>query len=422
MRHRRYFAGTALVVVVVLLVVLLWPHGEDNGAIQCGLGERDDWLVNGHFLAAGREIVEVNGVNDDAIVLLEWPDDHGRKACEIKKFKTQIDTLPPGMCHTLFRTIYPKQTFRCDVLDGMIHKIAVPCDVPCYYTQDVRVFPRANALIFAGEHLMDESTAVPPKDVLSQSQNDLDANGDKTYAVLPKKWILSSMESVVNYPYMVKDLYWDGFWDARMGYRQDWDIHRSSMRNWKTSAAALKKFPLMERNSAVPLVWIASNCNAKTGRLPYVQALMQHISVDSYGACEKNKEEEIGGSFGQTLEVYSKYYFAIAFENSVTQDYVTEKAFVQLQAGAIPIYVGAPNAREFFPENAVIYADDFSGPKELAAHIQHIMDGTIPIEKYHAWRTQPISPQLEEKYTRDEEGNDVGRCLACQWQAKQAQV
>jgi alpha-1,3-fucosyltransferase 10 len=60
---------------------------------------------------------------------------------------------------------------------------------------------------------------------------------------------------------------------------------------------------------------------------------MKHIQVDSYGACLHNKD--IPGINGETRwrsdlyelkqEMVSKYKFYLAFENSNSPDYVTEK-------------------------------------------------------------------------------------------------
>lgn len=59
-------------------------------------------------------------------------------------------------------------------------------------------------------------------------------------------------------------------------------------------------------------------------------------------------------------DLLRKYKFVLAFENSATKDYVTEKFFDALDAGAVPVVYGAPNIHDFEPgEKSIIVADDF---------------------------------------------------------------
>ena len=82
-------------------------------------------------------------------------------------------------------------------------------------------------------------------------------------------------------------------------------------------------FDLKEQTA--PIVWIVSNCNAFNGREIFMQALMKHIKVDSYGNCLKNKNTHTSEYMKGNIELMSKYKFVIAIENSNCQDYVTEK-------------------------------------------------------------------------------------------------
>ena len=42
------------------------------------------------------------------------------------------------------------------------------------------------------------------------------------------------------------------------------------------------------------------------------------------------------------LPLFARYKFALALENSLAHDYVTEKFYQPLLAGAVPIYLGVP--------------------------------------------------------------------------------
>jgi len=48
------------------------------------------------------------------------------------------------------------------------------------------------------------------------------------------------------------------------------------------------------------------------------------------------------------LELVSKYKFAIAMENGICNDYITEKLWRPLILGTVPITLGAPNIKVIF--------------------------------------------------------------------------
>jgi hypothetical protein len=87
------------------------------------------------------------------------------------------------------------------------------------------------------------------------------------------------------------------------------------------------------------------------------------IKVHSYGACLHNKDFNASDSHSPRakLEVIRRYKFYLAFENSNSVDYVSEKMFQALYMGVVPIYMGAPNVDEFLPDPmAAIKVTDFS--------------------------------------------------------------
>ena len=80
---------------------------------------------------------------------------------------------------------------------------------------------------------------------------------------------------------------------------------------------------------------------------------MLQVPVHSLGKCDTNKPWPSGGP--NKVEVMRKYKFCVAMENSVRQDYMTEKMWDGLMAGCIPIYMGSSNAPHIIPDpNSVI--------------------------------------------------------------------
>lgn len=126
-----------------------------------------------------------------------------------------------------------------------------------------------------------------------------------------------------------------------------------------------------------PVLYIQSDCDTPLDRDKYVESLMEHVSIDSYGKCLHNKNlpdslsnamETINSE--EFLHFVAQYKFTIAFENAVCDDYITEKLWRPLSVGSIPIYMGSPSIQDWLPNpNSAILAENFSSPRELAAFI-----------------------------------------------------
>jgi alpha-1,4-fucosyltransferase len=61
----------------------------------------------------------------------------------------------------------------------------------------------------------------------------------------------------------------------------------------------------------------------------------------------------------------SKYKFHLAFENSESESYVTEKYYLALSSATIPIYFGAPNIEQFYPTHTI-------HPPIIKVNVSHI--------------------------------------------------
>lgn len=77
------------------------------------------------------------------------------------------------------------------------------------------------------------------------------------------------------------------------------------------------------RGKSKPVIWFVSNCRAKSGRLEYVKELSRHIGVDIYGKCGAFSCSRGKDCFRDIVE--PDYFFYLSFENTLCDDYVTEK-------------------------------------------------------------------------------------------------
>ena len=84
----------------------------------------------------------------------------------------------------------------------------------------------------------------------------------------------------------------------------------------------------------------------------------------------------------------------LAFENTIEASYVSEKVYMALQAGAIPVYRGAPNVLEFVPENSVVVVTEDTTAEALAATLHSIAKSPERLASYMRWRQQQPSVRM----------------------------
>ena len=113
--------------------------------------------------------------------------------------------------------------------------------------------------------------------------------------------------------------------------------------------------------------FIYSNNNNGEGALlrqEFCKKLMEYKHVDCPGKILNNMTAEdlvprSGPWSASKLEFLKKYKFTIAFENSCSNGYTTEKLFQPLRAFSIPIYWGNPLVTREFNPKAFINCNDY---------------------------------------------------------------
>ncbi|MCO5549946.1 hypothetical protein L7F22_003423 [Adiantum nelumboides] len=129
--------------------------------------------------------------------------------------------------------------------------------------------------------------------------------------------------------------------------------------------------PPKKKTKTVLAAAFISNCGGHNFRLEAITKLREFgVSVDSYGACLRNKD---GGHAVNKLETLRDYKFSLAFENSNEDDYVTEKFWQSLVAGSIPVVIGAPNIYNFAPSpKAILHIKSVNDIEHVAKQIMHL--------------------------------------------------
>ncbi len=86
----------------------------------------------------------------------------------------------------------------------------------------------------------------------------------------------------------------------------------------------------------------------------------------------------------------------------VADDYVTEKVYHALRAGAVPVYLGAPNIAEHLPTpGCIINAAHFSSGQELGAHLLAVAANATLLATYRSWTRGDVARMLERRGCAD---------------------
>lgn len=114
--------------------------------------------------------------------------------------------------------------------------------------------------------------------------------------------------------------------------------------------------------------FIYSNDNASHERIDFFHILSKYKKVDSAGRYNNN----IGYAIEGKHDFQKRYKFSIAFENSSTSGYTTEKIIQAFSAGTIPIYWGNPRIADEFNEKSFINCHKYSSFEEVVKRIMEI--------------------------------------------------
>ena len=149
--------------------------------------------------------------------------------------------------------------------------------------------------------------------------------------------------------------------------------------------------PFKKRTRMV--AWISSHCHTRSGgREKFVKTLQKYMDVEIFGKCA---DKDYNISFpdkehrNEEMKFYSNFKFYIAAENDMTKGYVSEKLFVGLGSGAVPVYFGASEINEFPKLDGrtdwFINARDFPTVESLANFLKDMNE--TEWRKYLRWQS-----------------------------------
>ncbi|XP_053329147.1 alpha-(1,3)-fucosyltransferase 7 [Spea bombifrons] len=209
----------------------------------------------------------------------------------------------------------------------------------CELTDDRGKYGRADVVVFHHMELGRRGSELPPKP-----------------RPPGQKWVWANLESPSNVRGVGK---WNHIFNWTLTYREDSDIFmpygkllpRASMSPINTNKTGL-------------VAWVVSHYQKTQERVPFVTELSNYLKVDVYGQANQNPLCP-----SCLVPTVSRYFFYLSLENSVHEDYITEKLWKNaFLAGAVPVVLGPPrkNYEKFAPPDSFIHVSDFPSPRHLA--------------------------------------------------------
>lgn len=176
-----------------------------------------------------------------------------------------------------------------------------------------------------------------------------------------QKYIFSATESADYYP--ICNPVFDNYYNLTWTYKLDSDIqwtyftilnrtgHKVGPKfdmtwiDYMDSTTDDVKNKLAKKSKAA--AWFVSNCRSKSPRLKIAEKIQKELQpfghkVDIYGYCGNLTCPK--DSHADCLEILQEYYyFYFVFENSLSEDYVTEKLLYAVNHYTVPVVFGGSN-------------------------------------------------------------------------------
>ena len=116
---------------------------------------------------------------------------------------------------------------------------------------------------------------------------------------------------------------------------------------------------------------MVSHCKTASKREDYVDTLRLHLDITIKGSCYTDIKKDI-----DAFKDLDNYFFYLSFENSLCDDYITEKFMNMLKHNIVPVVMGAPKRdyEKIAPPNSFIHVTDFNSTAHLAKYLIHLQN------------------------------------------------
>ena len=220
-------------------------------------------------------------------------------------------------------------------------------------------------------------------------------------------WIYFRMESPAtqerNYKGQIAGLIssWMNSFNWSMSYQLDSDIVFPYGVLTTKQFVENRNFSEIFRRKSKWAAWLVSKCNVPSLRDKFVDKLKKHgLPVDIFGRCGKRLTTD------PETKINGEYKFYLSFENSMCEDYVTEKFFRYFRYDTILVVRGGADYKKLLPKDTFIDTADFKSFKSLVDYLKLVGNNEILYTTYL---------RKKASYTSDWELKDINQpyCALC---------
>lgn len=149
---------------------------------------------------------------------------------------------------------------------------------------------------------------------------------------------------------------------------EDYELKSRKIAALMSFYKGLQSEPLIRDNENIDLIALRSEIALKGNELD---------CLDVYGkgwpAGVSKEDSREGDWVNRKKELLKDYNFNLAFENTASFNYMTEKIWGGIENYCLPIYYGKhTNAYEIFPKNSFIDYSEFNSPEKLFEYINNM--------------------------------------------------
>lgn len=135
----------------------------------------------------------------------------------------------------------------------------------------------------------------------------------------------------------------------------------------------------------VKFLRFVSHCGTISGRDELTKKLQSlDIDVDVYGKCGTKSCSRNSPECHKMLN--STYFFYFSFENTLCNDYITEKVFSVMNNIIVPVIFNGAEMKRFLPPKSYVNVENFATLKDLAEYLKYLTQNPDEYSKFFWWK------------------------------------
>ncbi|CAJ0588774.1 unnamed protein product [Cylicocyclus nassatus] len=157
------------------------------------------------------------------------------------------------------------------------------------------------------------------------------------------------------------------------------------------SYTPLQLLAALKRKTKGSLIFV-SHCRTISKREDVIRELGRYTEITVRGKCEKqlSVNNSLGSEFCKSNcgddDLIATHRFYLAFENSICDEYITEKFYVRITELLVPVVLERKIYTDTgIPPDSFIAADDFNSVAELGEYLNYLRKNDTAYLRYFAW-------------------------------------